>query len=79
MLELIIGTVLVIGGGIALTSADKLSAFEKRLVNAHPWTRVTGWAGTRKGVLAWRGAGILLLLCGAVWTLGGLFSLKFIR
>jgi hypothetical protein len=55
MFDLVIGAVFAIGGVIALTSSSKLSAFEKRLADAHSWTRVTGWAATRKGVLAWRG------------------------
>lgn len=67
MLQLIVGTMLVIGGVVVFTAADKLSAFEKRLVDTRPWTRVTGWSGTRRGVLAWRVVGILILLCGAVW------------
>jgi hypothetical protein len=79
MLQLIIGTMLAIGGVIAFTLADKLSAFEKRLLDTHPWTRVTGWAGTRKGVLAWRGVGVLILLCGAAWVLVGLSSLNLGR
>jgi hypothetical protein len=78
MLQFIIGTMLVVSGVIAFTSADTLSAFEKRLLDTHSWTRVTGWAGTQKGVLAWRGVGILLVLCGA-WVLVSLFSLNLGR
>ena len=79
MVQLITGTMLVIAGAIAFASADKLSAFEKRLLDTHPWTRVTGWAGTRKGVLAWRGVGVLILLCGAAWVFDGLFLLNLER
>jgi hypothetical protein len=79
MFDLVIGAVFAIGGVIALTSSSKLSAFEKRLADAHSWTRVTGWAATRKGVLAWRGVGILFVLCGAIWILDGLLLLKSLR
>jgi hypothetical protein len=75
MRDLLIGTALLIASAIALTSADKLTALEKRLELAHPWTRVTGWSGTRKGVLAWRGVGILFLISGVIWTFDGVLGL----
>ena len=74
MLDIIVATAFLVGGSIVLTFAERLSAFEKRLLDAHPWTKVTGWAGTRKGVLAWRCVGGMLLVVGAAWLLDALFS-----
>ena len=76
MLDIVVGTVLLVCGSVALTFAERLSAFEKRVLDAHPWTKVTGWAGTRKGILAWRCVGGMLLVVGAVWLLDGLFSVS---
>jgi hypothetical protein len=43
-----------------------LSLFERRMVEKHPRTRVTGWSGTPKGTMSWRFVGLLLVLFGAL-------------
>jgi hypothetical protein len=56
--------VLALAGSAIFTWAERLSDLEKRLKVAHPWTKVTGWSGAKKGVLAWRCVGIMLILLG---------------
>jgi hypothetical protein len=51
---------LAIAGLTVFIFAKNLSDFEKRLKDAHPSTKVTGWSGTEKGVLAWRCVGVLI-------------------
>jgi hypothetical protein len=53
---------LAITGVTVFILAKHLSDFEKRLKDAHPRTKVTGWSGTEKGVLAWRCVGVLIVL-----------------
>jgi hypothetical protein len=71
MFDVIVGSAIILCGLIALTSAPHISALEKRLADSHPWTRVTGWYGTPKGVLAWHLVGVLLLTCGAMCLTNG--------
>ena len=71
MIGLIVGTILLIASVLVITSAEKLSLIEKRLLEALPWRKGAGWAGTRRGALAWRAAGIVLAVCGIIWTLSG--------
>jgi hypothetical protein len=60
----IAGILGVVAGVIVLVFAKRLSMFERRMVEKHPGTRVTGWSGTRKGTLAWRAVGIMLIVLG---------------
>ena len=46
--------------------AARISYWERRLLDRHPWTRVTGWSGMRKGIFTWRLIGAALLLLGIV-------------
>jgi hypothetical protein len=73
-LDAVIGALLVAAGTVVVVLSEKLSAWEKRLKEAQPWTRVTGWSGTRKGVIAWRFAGALLILLGILFEYRVLFS-----
>jgi len=62
--------------GIALVLlAPRISLFERRLLDKHPSTKVTGWSGTRKGVYAWRVIGVVLVLAGIIWLNMDLFRL----
>ena len=59
-----IGAILVVAGVAIVVLSEKLSALESRLRKARPWTKVTRWSGSHKGVIAWRFVGLLLILCG---------------
>jgi uncharacterized membrane protein YdcZ (DUF606 family) len=64
--ESIIGLIFVLAGVVVIRFAEKLSLFERRMVEKHPATRVTGWSGTRKGTISWRIVGLLLVVLGLV-------------
>jgi hypothetical protein len=56
--------------GIAVfVCAERFSDFENRLKIAYPSTKVTGWSGTKKGVLAWRFIGILVIFVALFFAL----------
>lgn len=78
MISFTVELLLIVAGVFVLVSAEKLDAFEKRLIDVYPKLKVTGWTGTGKGVMAWRGVGVLLVLDGSVFLivdhLWGLFS-----
>jgi hypothetical protein len=59
-----IGYLFIVGGLGILFFATQLSALEKRLLEKFSWTRVTGWAGTSRGVYAWRFGGLLITISG---------------
>jgi uncharacterized membrane protein len=61
----LIGVLLILTGVVVVAAAEQLSMFERRMVEKHPKTRVTGWSGTRKGTLSWRIVGLLLIVVGA--------------
>lgn len=64
MLSLIFASCVVIAGIAIILFARPLSNFEKHLRERQPWTKVTGWSGTQKGVWAWRFVGTLVILLG---------------
>jgi len=65
----IVGILTVIAGIIVVAFAERLSLLERRIVDKHPNTRVTGWSGTKKGTRAWRLVGMLLIFVGAIQQL----------
>jgi hypothetical protein len=62
MIPVAIALALAIVGVAIFLCAKHLSDFEKRLREGHPWTKVTGWSGTSKGVWSWRFVGVLVIL-----------------
>jgi len=60
---------LAIAGIAVFVRAKHFSDFEKRLKDAYPKTKVTGWSGTQKGVVAWRCVGILIVLLSLLMAL----------
>ena len=36
------------------------------MTEVRPWTRVTGWSGTRKGIVIWRLLGLVIVAYGIV-------------
>ena len=64
MPDIVLGTVLIVVGCGVMACAAQISAFERRLLERHPWTKVTGWSGTRKGVLVWRIIGAAFVMLG---------------
>jgi len=64
MPDILVGTVLILAGCGVIACAVQLSAFERRLLERRPWTKVTGWSGTRKGVVIWRVIGGVLVMLG---------------
>jgi hypothetical protein len=62
MFPVVIALALAISGVAILLCARHLSDFEKRLRERRPWTKVTGWSGTAKGVWCWRFVGVLVIL-----------------
>ena len=67
MISFTVESLLIVAGVFVLVSAAKLDAFEKRLIDKYPKLKVTGWTGTNKGVMAWRGVGVLIVLDGSVF------------
>jgi hypothetical protein len=59
LLTLEAGMVLIGIGILVARFAREISAWEKRMAQEHAWTRVTGWSGTRRGILIWRVLGLL--------------------
>ena len=64
--DYIIGLIFVLAGVVVIHFAEKLSLFERRMVEKHPATQVTGWSGTRNGTISWRIMGLLLIVLGQV-------------
>jgi hypothetical protein len=62
-----VGGACLLGLGIAFFAlAPQVSDWEKEMTQRYPQTRVTGWSGTPKGVLAWRCVGIMCAVLGAI-------------
>lgn len=64
-----IGLAQVVLGVISIAFAERISMFERRLMDRFPWTRVTGWSGTRKGTMSWRVVGGLLIVLGLAYEI----------
>ena len=69
MLPLVGSVGLAIAGVAVFICAKRFSDFEKRLREAYPWTKVTGWSGTQKGVVAWRFVGVIVILLSLFFAL----------
>jgi len=62
--------VLFSAAGIAVFAlAPRLSQWEREITQVLPWTKLTGWSGTPRGIFVWQVVGALLvaleMLC--VW------------
>jgi hypothetical protein len=64
MIEIFISAAFVAVGILICIFARQISNWEKRLAEAYSWTKVTGWSGTRKGILVWRCIGAMSALLG---------------
>lgn len=56
------GTLFLIFGVCCVAFAQQLSDSERKLVEKFPRMRVTGWAGTRKGVLVLKWCGAIVIV-----------------
>lgn len=63
-----VGVVFVVAGIFFAGFAERISSFERRLAEKYPITRVTGWSGTRKGIMYWRVLGLVWATLGLVWV-----------
>jgi len=66
MIEVFESAALIAIGISAFGLAPHISNWEKQLSDSCPWTRVTGWSGTQKGILAWRVIGAVLAILGLI-------------
>lgn len=60
----VVGAILIPIGILVSRFAREISDWEKRMARAHTWTRVTGWSGTRRGILIWRVLGLVISVYG---------------
>jgi hypothetical protein len=65
-MHLTTGIAFFLFGVVIIGFAERLSRLERRMVQRFPGTRVTGWSGTRKGTISWRGVGLLFVILGLV-------------
>jgi hypothetical protein len=57
----LIGLIAVLGLIVA-TFAPQISHWEKRMADRYPFTKVTGWSGTPRGIFVWRVIGALVIV-----------------
>jgi hypothetical protein len=61
-----LGAVLIGTGLLVAIFAPRISRWERRMTAVRPWTRVTGWSGTTKGIVIWRLLGLVIITYGIV-------------